>query len=409
MKANYRSNGADYTGKTVSAIQTITIASDVLKLEAPGSDTVVRGKPFSVTLSGSPLTNYTVWVKGTSTMSYTSATDDNVPPTIAANQAGVFVGDVAAENHLFQNGGKRTVSGNTPQPPTGTPADNLSPFYAIVQTDESGVRTIEFDTSSFTKAQKYTIRAETNESDKSDEVSVDVEKGAVTIVAAGDQSYYLGEDIKLSGTNSESYTTYLYLIGPNLPSQGSKLESANPKIEPVSDGDASTFTTTPVNGDNTWSYDWGTAAVAIDAGTYTIYAVNIPQDAESLDNATYATTSIVLKKPFVSASVSQSIVAQGDKADIVGTAQGTPSQGVAIWILGKNYYKHTTQSVNSDSSFDYEIKEADTKNLATGRYFIVVQHPMQNDQFDIVPEDADAGQVTYVDNLQLHIWRKYDR
>ncbi len=55
---------------------------------------------------------------------------------------------------------------------------------------------------------------------KNDEVTVTVQKGAVTIVAAGDQSYYLGEEVKFSGTNTESYTTYLFMIGPNLPLAG---------------------------------------------------------------------------------------------------------------------------------------------------------------------------------------------
>ncbi len=50
-----------------------------------------------------------------------------------------------------------------------------------------------------------------------------VEKGAVTIVAAGDQSYYLGEEVKFSGTNTESYTTYLFIIGPNLAANGAQI------------------------------------------------------------------------------------------------------------------------------------------------------------------------------------------
>ena len=47
--------------------------------------------------------------------------------------------------------------------------------------------------------------AESSDRLKSDQVDVNVEKGAVTIVAAGDQSYYLGEEVKFSGTNTESY------------------------------------------------------------------------------------------------------------------------------------------------------------------------------------------------------------
>ena len=56
-----------------------------------------------------------------------------------------------------------------------------------------------------------------------------------------------------------------------------------------------------------------------------------------------------------------------------------------IWLLGKNYAGVTTTSVNSDSSFSYEIKKEATKTLYAGQYFIVAQHPMQNNQFDVYP------------------------
>ena len=60
-----------------------------------------------------------------------------------------------------------------------------------------------------------------------------VEKGAVTIVAAGDQSYYLGEEIKFSGTNTETYKTYLFIVGPNLPTNGANIANVDPRHWPV--------------------------------------------------------------------------------------------------------------------------------------------------------------------------------
>ena len=64
----------------------------------------------------------------------------------------------------------------------------------------SGTRTVGFTTTNWTRAQQYTIRVEQNFGGstgyKSDEVTVTVAKGAVTIVAAGDQSYYLGEEVQ---------------------------------------------------------------------------------------------------------------------------------------------------------------------------------------------------------------------
>src|SRR5208337_9845 len=228
---------------------------------------------------------------------------------------------------------------------------------------------------------------------KSDEVDINVQKGAVTIVAAGDQSYYLGEEIDFSGTNTESYQTYLYIIGPNLPTNGAQIQNSDPRNNKVVDGDASTFEAVSVNGDNTWSWKWGTSNYALDAGTYTIYATSQPNDASDLQNTAYGTVSIIIKKPFVSATASQSTVAKGDNIFITGTAEGQPS-AVGVWILGKNYAQRYTTAVNSDASFSYEIKQEVTKTLASGQYFVVVQHPMQNNIFD-VDLDTNTASSTY--------------
>jgi PGF-CTERM protein len=216
---------------------------------------------------------------------------------------------------------------------------------------------------------------------KGDEVDVRVEKGAVTIVAAGDQSYYLGEEIKLSGTNTESTTTYLFIIGPNLPSNGGQLNSPKQAVIPGLPWDSASAA---VLADNTWTYKWGTSNLDLDAGTYTIYAVSQPynQQASLLAKAAYGTVSIIIKKPFVSATATQSTVAQGDKIFIIGTAEGQPNS-VAIWIMGKNFAQRQTETVNSDGTFKYEIKQDTTKSLYSGQYFVVVQHPMMNGIYDI--------------------------
>ena len=98
------------------------------------------------------------------------------------------------------------------------------------------------------------------------------------------------------------------------------------------------------------------ASVALDAGTYTVYAVSQPEGTDNLNNVAYGTVSIIIKKPFVSATASQSTVAQGDPVYITGTAEGQPSLGVNIWILGKNFAMVASEAVNSDSSFSYELK-----------------------------------------------------
>lgn len=422
MKDNYKNAGADYTGKTISGVGTVTLVSDSVKIEA-NKDSVVRSKTFSVSITGKASQTYYVWVKNSNTM---NGGIDDQPPSVVLGQEKVYVegGNDAtyatyATNHpignyLYENGGGVAGTGDIwSNTANGTVAGSVQKnrYYALINTSTSGTRTVEFTTTNWTKAQKYTIRVEqhmpsttsgygadyTNAGAfKSDEVDINVEKGAVTIVAAGDQSYYLGEEIKFSGTNTETYKTYLLLIGPNLPQYGAQIASQDPRNNAVTNNDATTFKVVDVNGDNTWSWKWGTASYALDAGTYTIYAISQPSDTQSshLTNAAYGTVSVIIKKPFVSATASQSTVAKGDKVFITGTAEGDPSS-VSIWIMGKNYAAVNTESVNSDSSFSYEIKQETTKGLSSGQYFVVVQHPMQNKQFDVYLSSTASGTADY--------------
>ncbi|HQJ18835.1 MAG TPA: PGF-CTERM sorting domain-containing protein, partial [Methanolinea sp.] len=114
-----------------------------------------------------------------------------------------------------------------------------------------------------------------------------------------------------------------------------------------------------------------------------------PSDKNNLADTQYATVSIIIRKPFVTAVASQSTIAQGDKFYIRGVAEGQPSQGVAVWILGKNYVLYSTESVNNDGSFEKEVNQGITSNMAAGQYFVVVQHPMYNDQLDVTPDNSN--------------------
>jgi PGF-CTERM protein len=392
IKDNYKApDGSDYTGKTISTVQTVNIATDTVAIEA-SKDSVVKGNPFSVTITGRPSTPYILWVKGTGQM---SGAPQNQPPFILSNQEGLLQDPVNGPYNIggyqFQGGAGRTVKQDVPAVPS-----NGTIYYGLVTLKDTGVRTIGWQSTQDTKDQKYTIRVErgppgsnglpaifANVTEyKSDEVDVTIEKGTVTVVAAGDQSYYLGAEVQLSGTNSETDTVYMFITGPNLPGAGGQL--TDPRA-PVVDGDPTTFTTASVLDDNTWSYKWQTANLNVDAGTYTIWAVSTPNNRDNLGNTQYSTVSVIIKKPFVSATTSASTVAAGDKLYVRGVAAGQPSPGVAIWVLGKNYASYKTTTVNSDGTFSQEYTQGETSNLASGQYFVVVQHPMYNDVFDVYP------------------------
>ena len=394
IKDNYKApDGSDYTGKTISSTQTVTITADTVKIEA-SKDVVVRGNAFSVTITGRPNTEYYLWVKGTGQMSGDITPSPDQPPLLVESQKDVTNdpegGPYPIGSYQYEGGAGRTIKEDVPAAPS-----NGVYYYAKVKTSNSGTITVGWQTSQATKDKKYTFRVERFDGSayKSDEVDVKVEKGTVTVVAAGDQSYFLGQEVKLSGTNSETDTVYLFITGPNLPSQGGKL--TEPRTGVVN-GNAGTFTTADVLDDNTWEYKWQTANLNIDAGTYTVYAVATPSDKSynpsdknNLADTQYATVSIIIRKPFVTAVASQSTIAQGDKFYIRGVAEGQPSQGVAVWILGKNYVLYSTESVNNDGSFEKEVNQGITSNMAAGQYFVVVQHPMYNDQLDVTPDNSN--------------------
>jgi PGF-CTERM protein len=401
MKDNYKdASGNDYTGKTVSAVRTITIASDTVKIEA-SKDSVVRGNPFAVTITGKPNSAYYLWLKGTGSMSG-AALDQ--PPNIVLSQDNVAMdpknGPWPIGQYVYQ-GSTKTIQSDVPKY-YGTEDVNGTIYYALVTLSNSGTRTVGFATNKDTKDKKYTIRVErpdpynpptsntgSDRQFKSDEVDVKVEKGAVTVVAAGTQNYFLGEEVKFTGTNSETDYTYLFITGPNLPSNGGQMTDPRKAVE---SWNPATFQPADVLEDNTWEYKWQTANLNIDAGTYTVYAVATASDKNMLSDTQYATVSVIIRKPFISAQASQSVVAAGDKLFIRGTAAGQPTQGIAVWILGKNKVIYSTTSVNADGTFEYEVSQGTTADMAAGQYFVVAQHPMYNEIFDVWPASSVAGQ-----------------
>jgi PKD repeat protein len=160
--------------------------------------------------------------------------------------------------------------------------------------------------------------------------------GEVTITAAGDQSYYFGERIRFSGTNTDTTSTYLFIRGPGLPAQGARL-SADPKNTPVINGSPSSFSVADVQADDTWEWDWNTFEdIPLDAGTYTVYASGYPLDYDHVAMEYYATISIVLRVPFITATVDQSTGPVGTVFHFSGTKEGGASPDYYVYITMTN-------------------------------------------------------------------------
>ncbi|HJK00994.1 MAG TPA: MEMAR_RS02690 family S-layer glycoprotein [Methanocorpusculum sp.] len=381
---------------------TFTVQSTTLVLTSE-QESVVRSNPFTVTIQGNSNSLYFVYLDGI------SASDKN--PKLQQGQSGMKTTidqDIIPTGVIIANKDDANVMGS----------------YAFFETDASGKRTIQYNTVADTEDKTYTIKVyEINEdwgspsysvTSNYDSVKVKVEKGSVSIAVSDDGSYFIGDEIRLTGTNTDSSTVYLFITGPNLATNGLSLKSlGTTTIEPAKNN------TVPisVNTDNTWEYKWNTANSGLDTGAYTIYATSILTNGKSSDwdtgkngeiaaklsDSEYATISINLKQPFLSAVPSGTTVAKGDKIYIRGIAEGDPSY-LQIYIFGPNFYQTATITVEDDAT--YEKKLDIGSEWASNQYFVVIEHPMYNDVIDVkevkydndnqpIPTSSSAHTVSY--------------
>ena len=352
-----------YTGKMVSggrvnAYEAVRAAAPVTAQPpsiVSNKDSVIRSYSFAVTVSGEPSRPYWLYVR-----------DAGLPtaaeyPLITPGQVGVTPGVEMVGV---------------------TDAADFTDTRAQIATSAGGTRMVEFNTTHATRAQNFTITVvDPADTTLSDDVVVTVEQGAVTLTTSGTGFYYVGEEIVVSGTNTDSDTVYLFLAGPNLNTNGVRLEDLG---VPLMDGTPATFTTVDVEADDTWSYRWDTDSLngTLNSSGYTIYAVSTPRDKAHLSDAAYATATIQLRPAFITAEASSATLTPGNGFQITGTAGGAPAS-VNIWIFGPDYYGGydgalgvRTASVEADGTFEYVLEGSETYALQNGRYYVIVQHPV---------------------------------
>ena len=341
-------------------------------------ETVVRGDPFGVTITGSPGSPYIIWIEGGSR----TGSPGDQPPMIITSQEGV---------RQDNPDGPYIIGSYRPSGKSNTIRDLVSsyPFggvyyYAEVTPDRTGRRTIEFRTTQETGDRRYTVHIEGpagSANPRTDTIHVQVVKGSVSLTT-GSETFTIGDEVRLRGTNTGSCETYLFITGPNLPSAGGRLDA--PRRQ-VSDGNPGSFTT--ASGDcETWEYRLYTGELGLDTGTYTIYAVSAPHDRYHLEQTSWQAIPITLKRPYISLSSRRMTVAQGDELTMTGSTGGRTDAGVAIWIFGRNYFWYDTVQTERGGWFSYELSGSVTRNMAPGEYSVIIQHPMANGNFDLWPD-----------------------
>ena len=365
-----------------------TVQSSTLTLTA-AKDSIIRSNSFTVTIQGEAKTPYVIYLDN-------AEASDNAP-TLTPDQSG-YKGPVTSIKSP-QSTAATTVYGG-----------------AVFETNAAGQRVVQYDTAGDTKDKSYTVKVNalketfTNNGlaviDPStyDTVKVKVEIGAVTMSASGDGSYYIGDEIVLSGTNTDSSEVFLFVSGQNI-------DAVVLKDLPTKTVASAADNPVNVNTDDTWEYKWDTAGIALDPGTYTVYATSkltngksntevtnqYGEKAVALSDSEYATVSLRLMKPFLSAVPSGTVVAKGDKLVITGTAEGDPST-LNLYIFGTNYFLPDSITVEDDGTYKKEVTI--DSNLASGQYFVVIQHPMMDGAFDALLSDKSSGdRYFYIPNV----------
>jgi PEGA domain len=111
--------------------------------------------------------------------------------------------------------------------------------------------------------------------------------------ASGSIRAYIGETIPLAGYSYGSPAVWLFVTGPNLPVHGVALDNINARA------DEGHFTKVTVDSNDHWVYNWGTNSIGgrLDAGTYTVWVVNGPNDLAHLNGVDYSTIAVSLGTP----------------------------------------------------------------------------------------------------------------
>lgn len=91
--------------------------------------------------------------------------------------------------------------------------------------------------------------------------------------------------------------------------------------------------------------------------------------------------------PTMTANLASSTIIRGDPITISGTTTGNLSR-IAVWILGNNQGNRFETSPNTDGRFTLTLENAMTNLYSDGTYFVIIQHPGNNGEFDTALDNS---------------------
>jgi hypothetical protein len=191
---------------------------------------------------------------------------------------------------------------------------------------------------------------------------VAAENGTITIGYRGSGGGYIGDTFIFDGINTIGNTTLIRITGPGLPSEG----------VPANDLSGTPGTGTPVvvSKDGIWRFAWYSANVPgiekLLSARYTFTA------SDAGDSTRTTTTSLLLRKPEYSISVSPNPSSYGDYIQLEGIAEhGITSAKIEITDSSGKVLHVFTSPVSSSGSLSYSFHS----DLQPGQYYVTVSNP----------------------------------
>jgi len=335
------------------------------------AEAVVRGENITLTLTGEGYREY--WLS----IADAGLAGAGRYPRVAPGQQGILPGEIS-----------------------GSAGFNETACRVIMP--ESGIARVRYATGFSTVAQLFAFTVtDPKDPSFSETINVSVNPGTVTITTGDRDRFFFGEEVTLSGINTDNESTWLYMTGPGLDAGGAGL------IEPG-------MVQVPVTGDGNWSFVWGTGALegVLENGTYTLYAVSGPKAADELEGVASATASLELLNsgwpaPGITGISPDMVFAGNSSATVLITGSGFVD-GATVLLKREGYQDIIATGVHGNDTnvisatfdlraagvWDIAVRNADGKTaLLPGAFTIRVKGDLNNN--DLV-DIEDAALVAYM-------------
>ena len=299
---------------------------------AASVDQAIKGATFKVTITGQPGVKYQV-------------SFDNGDFFVAKNQIGL----------------------------PGIDADQTGTF-SFTMPNTGSVEFVMKSTSTAGDSEKIELSAEeapnSNDWDKQGSVTIKFAKG--TIEGKTDaKSYFVGDELKVTGTTTAGNIVLFELSGTNFYANLTGTAAVGP-VKYGSDA-VKTFEF------KVKTVDIKDGQKKLDVGTYTLTLTT--------ESGVKASVPVVLKQPFISIISAPEVVVKGDDAEFIINAEA--AEAIQYYIFGTNFFNASATPVNTNvddttNQFEFKLDEDFTKGMDAGQYFMVIQHPMYDEKFNIL-------------------------